>query len=70
MEGTRSSIGVKQSSGPLQMENCLNTKVAFQAEEEAKADARRAARLTVKRSHVDAMESRVFNMMEAEDNKD
>ena len=49
MEGTRSSIGVKQFSGPLQKENCLNTKVAFQAEEKAKADARRAARLSVKR---------------------
>jgi len=54
----------------LTAKNSINSKLIFQQEEKAKQEARREARLNVKRANAVALESKAKQAMENYDNRE
>ena len=57
-------------TGPLTMANSINTKVSFQLEEKAKADARRDARINIMRKNKETIQSKASEAMVNFDNRE
>ena len=66
-EGNRSPA---EKTGPLTMTNSINTKICFQQEEKAKADARRQARISIMRKNKETLQSKASEAMVNFDNRE